>query len=250
MVISLLLDRNRPWLEIVASPAGIAAYGILSFGLLRYFYESVRYQYFLYPLFLTVMATASARLLGKTRGACVFLVLFALCGDFSPGHIARVGGDEIGFRMGRFRDRREIWYPRSDYRSAAAALAQFARRATPVVIGTCEPVAYYFKGDFVRYLDRSEFPFWEQSRDKGARELWTQRPLLSTAEELRRWSAGYREILLVRRLPGDANELDPQRVWPERLIAVTEEFRSMDGGVDIVRVALSLQSSERGASKR
>ena len=73
--------------------------------------------------------------------------------------------------------------------------------------------------------------------------MWTGRPLLSTAEELRGLSEGKREILLARRVPGDVSELDPHSIWRDRLLAAKEEFRSVDGGVDIVRVTLSLQPS-------
>ncbi|MCB1019477.1 MAG: hypothetical protein KDC27_06090, partial [Acidobacteria bacterium] len=233
-----LLRGRRAWLATLGSPAGVAAYSIACLGLVRYFYEGTRYHFFLYAVLLAAVAVAAAHLLGANRGAAVFLAVFALGGDFHPLHIADPAGEEASLRMGRFAGLDPLWYPRADYRSAAEALRELADNGqTGVVIGTAEPVAYAFEGQFARYLDRSEYPFHEQSRRAGTVEVWAGRRLLSTAEELRAWSKPYGAMLLVRRYPGDARELDPKAVWGDAAEA-ERVWVSRDGGVDIVRVTL------------
>lgn len=235
-----LWQAGDRWREALTAPAGVAAYAILCFGLLRYFYESTRYHYFLYPVLLATVAFALAKPLGRRGGAVAFLAFFVISGDFDPRHVALAGTDEAALRMGRFEGRANLWYPRSDYRAIGSELTALVQRApaAKVVIGTAEPVGGYFDGDYVRYLDRAEYPFWEQSRRAGTVELWSGRPLLSTAEQLRAWSAPHRDLLLVRRVPGDLDELDPRRIWGERLVSAKRAAVSRDGGADIVRVRL------------
>lgn len=228
------------WRPLLTSPAGVAAYGLVCFGLLRYFYESTRYHYFLYPVLLATVALALSSWLGRRRGATAFLALFAAAGDFDPRHIALAGTDDVALRTGRFEGRASLWYPRSDYRAIAAELTALTALApaAEVVIGTAEPVGRYFRGDYVRYLDRREYPFWEQSRRAGTVELWSGRPLLSTPEQLRAWSAPHEELLLVRRVPGDLDELDPRQIWSQRLASIERVAVTRDGGADILRVRL------------
>ena len=241
VAVAYLWVRNGKvgWRAMLAGPGGVAAYGIVCLGAVRYFYESIRYHYFLYPVLVTALGVALIQALGARRGPVAFIAVFLLSGDFDYRHIACTASPAVEFRLGPYERRADAWYARSDYLGAADALEKLGRATgSRVVIGTAEAVSHHFAGEHVRYLDRAEYPFWEQSRQRGTVEMWTGRRLLSSAEEVRRWSQGRTEVLLVRRRPGDLQELDPRTIWAERLVATHEEFLSLDGGVDIVRVEL------------
>ena len=242
-VVALVLEGGRPWTRLLASPAGVTAYFAVCFGLVRYFYEEVRYHYFLYPVLLVVVVFVLTRLADRRWGAAGFAILFAISGDFDPLHIRDAGADMVAMRAGRYEPRVGVWYPRPDFRGAAAELERLRGQdaSIRIVAGSCPPLPIYFSGELTRYLDRSEHPFHEQARRRGTVEMWEGGKLLSTAEELRDWSAEERELLLVRRLPGDLPELDPETVWGDRLLGIQQEFSDLSGGVDIVRVTLAAQ---------
>ena len=80
--------------------------------------------------------------------------------------------------------------------------------------------------------------FHEWSRERGTRDVWKRRLLLSTREELREATQADQVVWLAR--PSSlAMELQPEAVWGDRLERVTREFLSHDGRIEVLRVSLT-----------
>ncbi|PYV41554.1 MAG: hypothetical protein DMG06_16715 [Acidobacteria bacterium] len=239
----LLMSRARAsWIEIFRGPAGILVYGILVFGLVRYFRESARYHFPFYPLVLAAEAAAALQLAGLWRGLLLFVAAFTVSGDFNPSHIAAAGKPSAEFRTGPFAEKEDLWYPRPDYQSVADYLRKLGKAAPDAlfVVHYCPPVARQFlPRRYASYLPRSSFGFYEWSRERGTRDVWKGRLLLSTWQELREATRSDPVVWLVRPL-SVAAQLQPEVVWGERLQRVTQEFLSRDGRIEVLRVSLKL----------
>ncbi|MBM3804750.1 MAG: hypothetical protein FJW26_20855 [Acidimicrobiia bacterium] len=179
-------------------------------------------------------------LAGLWRGFVLFAAAFNASGDFSPSHIASAGEPSVAFRLGPFADKEELWYPRPDYESGAGFLQRVAAQSPSAlfVVHHCPPVARQFRPErYATYLSRSSLGFYEWSRERGTRDVWEGRRLLSTWEELREISRSDTQVFLMRPLTVMA-QLRPEGIWPERLDRVTREFLSRDGRTEVLRVLL------------
>lgn len=237
----LLISRsNASWIGIFRGPTGILVYGILVFSLLRYFYESTRYHFLFYPVVLATVMAASYQLAGLWRGLLLFAAAFAVSGDFNPSHIAAAGKPSAEFRTGPFADKENLWYPRLDYQSVADYLRKVSKEAPDAlfVVHYCPPVARQFQPRrYASYLPRSNFVFYEWSRERGTRDVWKRRLLLSTWEELLEATRADQVVWLARPF-SLARQLQPDAVWGERLERVTQEFLSRDSRIEVLRVSL------------
>jgi hypothetical protein len=237
---ALLISRSRcSWVEIFRGPAGILVYGILVFGLVRYTRDSARYHFLFYPV---VLATAAAalQLAGLGRGLLMFAAAFMLSGDFNPSHIAAADKPSVAFRIGPFAQKARLWYPRPDYESTANYLREIVKESPDdlFVVRACPPVAREFHPRrYATYLPRSGLGFYEWSRERGTRDVWERRLLLSTLEELREASQSDQTVWLIRPLRWAA-QLQPEVIWGDRLERVTQEFSSRDGAIQVLRVSL------------
>ena len=237
----LLMSRARAsWFELLSGPTGILVYAILVFGVLRYFYESTRYHFLFYPVVLATVAAAAIQLAGLWRGLLLFVAAFVASGDFNPSHIAAAGELSTALRTGRFAAKAGLWYPREDYQSVADYLRNISKNAADslVVVCYCPPLTGQFQPlRYASYIPRWTFEFYEWSRERGTRDVWRGRLLLSTWEELREVSQSDQEVFLIRPW-WVAETLPPEAVWGQRLERVTREFLSRDGRIEVLRVSL------------
>jgi hypothetical protein len=174
-----------------------------------------------------------------TAGAAC-LVLFALSSDFDPRHLVGVTGPEASFRMGVFEDREATWYPRYDYASPADFLRTRAdpQQRIPIVVVGLPTVSHYLDLDHAVFYPLGQPIFLMVSRERGTRELWSQRPLLSTEEALRNYTAGARAVWLVRLTAVERQPFQVTEVWADRLLDAHREFVSRDGLIEVLSVAL------------
>jgi len=237
----LLMSRARAsWIELLSGPTGILVYATLVFGVLRYFYESTRYHFLFYPVVLATVAAAAVQLAGLWRGLVLFVAAFAASGDFNPSHIVAAGELSTALRTGPFAAKAGLWYPRADYESVADYLRNISKDAADAlfVAHYCPPLARQFRPPrYASYIPRWTFEFYEWSRERGTRDVWEGRLLLSTWEELREVSRSDREVFLIRPL-WVAETLPPEAVWGQSLERVTREFLSRDGRIEVLRVSL------------
>jgi len=243
-IAAVLMSRLRcSWIELFRGPVGILVYGILVFGLVRYTHESARYHFLFYPVVLATLAVAALQLAGLGRGFLVFAAAFMLSGDFSPSHIAAAGQPSVAFRTGPFAQKMQLWYPRADYEGAADYLRNVVNESPNdlFVVRACPPMARHFQPRrYASYHPRSSLRFYELSRERGTRDLWERRLLLSNFEELREASRSDQTVWLIQPL-WRANQFQPEVIWGGRLERVTQEFLSRDGGIQVLRVSLKRQ---------
>ena len=240
-IAAVLMSRLRcSWIELFRGPVGILVYGILVFGLVRYTHESARYHFLFYPVVLATLAAAALQLAGLGRGFLIFAAAFMLSGDFNPSHIAAAGKPSVAFRTGPFAQKAQLWYQRADYEGVADYLRKVVKE-TPddlFVVRACPPVARQFQPRrYASYHPRSSLRFYELSRERGTRDLWERRLLLSNFEELREASRSDQTVWLIQPL-WRATEFQPEAIWGGRLERVTQEFLSRDGGIQVLRVSL------------
>ena len=243
-ILIVLISRLRcSWIELFRGPVGILVYGILVFGVVRYTHESARYHFLFYPIVLATLAAASMQLAGLGRGFLVFAAVFLLSGDFSPSHIAAVDKPSVAFRTGPFAQKARLWFPRADFESAADYLRNVVKKAPDdlFVVRACPPIARLFQARrYASFYRRSSLRFYELSRERGTRDLWEGRLLLSSFEELREASRSDQTVWLVQ--PSwRANQFQPEAIWGGRLERVTQELLSRDGGIQVLRVSLKRQ---------
>ncbi len=237
----LLVRKVRAsWLDLLRGPEGFLAYGLIVFGLLAYYYDAMRYFFLFYPAVWATVAAAALRLVGPSRGILVFCAAFALSGDFDPRHLAAAGGEGAAFRTGPFESKASLWYPRLDYRGVADHLREVAA-AEPgslFIVVNSPPLGRLFDDlNYASYLARDSFVFYEWSRNRGSRDVWKNRLLLSEPSEVRDAALPYKTVRLVRPL-SFASTLEPRLVWGERLQGVDQEFVSGDGRIEVLMVRL------------
>ncbi|MCG8652718.1 MAG: hypothetical protein MI861_22960, partial [Pirellulales bacterium] len=236
---ALAHKRRAQWLTLLSGPAGTLVYGLVALGVLRYFSETTRYSFIFYPFVVATLAAGAFHAIGLSRGLVLFAAAFAVSGDFDPRHIRSAGGQHAAFRTGPFTDRDGVWYPRRDYESVAEHLSRVTvdEPDSLFVVSNCPPVARAFDhANYATYLSRSGRLFYQQSRLGGARDVWNNRLLLSTPEDLREASRYVNTVRLVREVGTPAET--PESVWGDRLASAATEFMSPDNRIEVLRIRL------------
>jgi hypothetical protein len=97
------------------------------------------------------------------------------------------------------------------------------------------------------YLARGSHEFDNVSRASGTVDFWSGRRLLSTPEELCRYTARARRVWLVRSANPRgiywlAPPFEPEDVWGARIVSTTVAHRSADDEIEVLRVDLGAAS--------
>lgn len=255
-VFQLWTNRKKPPLTLAQNPVVSLALVAIALGVLdSTFHSGMRFAYFVYPVALYTIALS---ILEFTKSAlprcaaradviagCLCLALFALSSDFSPRHLIGVTKPEASFRVDGFEGRGAIWYPRYDYASAAEFLqARAAAGPTMAIISAgLPPVSHYLELDHAVFYPRGRPIFQSVSRERGTRELWSQRPLLSTDGDLRSYTSGANAFWLIRFANPERQTFRVEDVWRDRLIDVHRNFLSRDSRIEVVTVTLQSTST-------
>jgi len=251
----LWTKRKAPPAELARNPALLVVMVTVALGMLEtYFSGGTRYVYFIYPVALYTVALSISQLTlaavpawgerAHVIAASICVALFALSSDFNLRHLMGVTQPEASFRIGRFEGREAIWYPRYDYASPAGFLEDHAE-AVPIIVVGLPPVSHYLDLDHAVFYPRERPIFRMVSRERGTRELWSQRQMLSSAEELRSYTAGTDTIWLVRLTETARHPFREADVWGDRYIDAQRRFVGSDGRVEVVSVALRPARSPR-----
>jgi hypothetical protein len=105
-----------------------------------------------------------------------------------------------------------------------------------IIVAGLPPVSYYLGRPHAVYYERSGRRFYNVSRARGTIDLWSNQRLLSTEKDLRAYAGCADQVLLIRSSE-ERNELDLDKVWPERL-SDSPVFTSVDGRIEVVVVRL------------
>jgi hypothetical protein len=210
----------------------------------------MRFAYFIYPLALYAIALSLLELTKSVLSrcparadliaGCLSLVLFAMSSDFNPRHLIGVTQPDASFQIGRFEGREAIWYPRHDYASPAEFLGAkvVADLQIPIIVVELPPVSHYLDLDRAVFYPRREALFDSVSRERGTREIWSQRRLLSTDEDLLEFTASSEAFWLVRLVDTERHPFRVVDVWKRRPIRLNRKFLSRDGRIEVVYVTL------------
>lgn len=242
---------RRPWV--------LLAYVMVCFGILRADYSELRYWYFIYPVILCVIATgfqdlANRLVNGATdttasrRGGWIaviaFLAAFGLSGDFQPRHLAVIASHDVTFRTGPYHNRGAIWYDRKDYASPARYIERVLAKvpesgATRVIVTAAEPASFYLGREHAVYLDRGAGTFTLVSRERGTRELWSNRRLLNQPRDVERYTETAREVWLIRPAAPKKRPFTVDEVWGGKVRSETVHCAGIDGRIEVVQIKLS-----------
>jgi hypothetical protein len=232
-------------------------------GVLKTSYATTRYTFFIYPVVLYVIALTLKALLitlaqkvraqpvvtGQVIAAGVYVGMFALSEDFHPHHLTHIDGMSVGFRMFAYERFSRTWYARSDYASPSHFLNSMVAEpdgSTRIVVIDSPPVSYYLQRKHAVYYDRQGGRFYNLSRAQGTVDMMSNNRLLSTAEELREYTAGIRTVWLVRpSVPEEQQPLRLHKVWNGQLHDASRVFLSRDGRIEVLRLQLATDSHGR-----
>ena len=271
--------REFPWLSLVAAsacayqllsalrlsmplllrrPAVMVLYFVLCLAVLNTLYPSTRYAFFFYPLVLLVLLQSlpnawAALSLSRTRYGQVLntwapvglgVVIFMMTSDWNPVHLIQVTAPDVNFRVGRFSAFADTWYPRSDFASPAQFLNAHADAAVgaPVVVLGQPPVSEHLRREHAVYYPQHDPRFFNVSRERGQRDLWSGQQLLSTPEGLRHYTRNRHTVWLVRSVAARQHPFRIADVWPRRLRHWEQAFVSEDARLEVIRVTLVASS--------
>lgn len=235
-----LLSLREPWPNVLLAPGVMVSLVIAAIGVLPSSYTSTRYVFFLAPVAFTAVAVVVER--GVTRAfrdrsarrwapATAILILFAVTEDQNLGYYGSVDSAAVRFRLPPFDRYGDLWYQRRDYRSPAVYVDTAAAPGARVIAAGVPVVSWYLDREHAVYLDRADRRFVDVARERGTRELWSGRRLLSTPAEVRTWLNGAAEAWVIRPVQA-AHPLDLP--VPGRTVAPV--YRSVDGRIEVLRL--------------
>ena len=257
LIYTVFVHRHEPLPSLLRQPWLVIAMTVLEYGLFQAPYSSSRYWYHLYPVILCLIALSIAdictRLTRLARplsvwdssylGAFAFLGLFSLTSDFNPRHIAQMGTDAVMFRTGVFEPFWPTWYQRLDYESPARFVNGNAAPVdtTRIIVEYHYPTSYYLQREHAIWLPRNTEVFDLHSRVRGTVDLWSDRRLLSTEQEIADYTRTASDVWLIRSIdPAFPWEVpDPHRIWGDRVAEQSRSFVSRDGRIEVVHLRLT-----------
>lgn len=243
----LLRSARGPVATLVKNPVIPVIMVLLVFGFDPPELVRTRYSYFLFPLMLCI-GLLSACQLGEffnhrfaahrrlpNLGIVICVLLFAASEEFNLSHWLNLNSPAVAFRTGAFERFSSHWYPRMDCRRPAELVNAEASSGSRVIItGRALAAAAYLQKDFAVFWHREGAAFPAISREGGTRELWSDRYLLGTNEEVMEHTQHAEEIWLVSHAGWDS--LDPKALWPDRALRM-EVFRpGLDKRIEVWRI--------------
>jgi hypothetical protein len=246
----VVAHRHDSLPDLLRHPGALVLYWMVAMALFTVGSSTSRYWFPLLPVLYTLIAVSLAEAATRWRprtefaaqrwASLAFLLLFSLGPDFHPGHILNVGDDTVRYRTGAFARFDQTWYPRRDVRTAAESLARRHADApgTRIVVDTLPAMSYYLDVEHAIYFHRGYSRFADYSRERGRREMWSGRRLLSTPEELSAYADPAEELWLVgsiEPLGRSDTDLAAVALAHGRLIEVGRDVLGQDGRIQLIR---------------
>ena len=253
----VIAHRHAPWPELLRHPGALVLYWAGAMALFTVSSSTSRYWLPLLPVLYTLIALSLAEaatrwlrlsdISARRAAGIAFLLVFALGPDFQPRHILNVGADAVRYRTDRFARFADTWYPRWDVRTAAATLTRWhaAAPGARIVVDTLPALSYYLALEHAVYLDRARTRFADDSRERGRRDLWSDRRLLSTPQELLAYADPAEELWLVRATEPAGRGADLDALPAGRLTEVGRAVLGQDGRIELVRLRPNAGSANR-----
>lgn len=255
IIYQVITKLKKPFISIFLNPAFIVIYIVMALGIFHVMYTTSRYTFFIYPLILVTITLSLNEFLqlivhrifrakyfnAEIVSSLIFLCLFLLSSDFNPKHIMNITSNDVAFRMHKFDRFKNTWYLRYDVISPANYLNQQAdkNKTSRIIVVDQPPLSYYLLRDHAVYYDRSNTRFTEHSRVGGSVDLWSNKRLLSTENELKIYTAPASTVWIVRYAKPFLHPFSIKDVWRERLKNVAQKYLSADGQIEVIKINLS-----------
>jgi hypothetical protein len=156
--------------------------------------HETRYVFFLYPaaviLAISGMAALVRRIAALTAAtsaavtAASVLAAFVLSEDFHLQHLLEIDQPKTIFRAGQTPAQQSHLVVRDDTRLVAAWLRSNAMGKGTVVVSTLQSLDYYAPEVAYFFVARGDFNFESYACQRGTIERWSNRPLLSSVQDL------------------------------------------------------------------
>jgi hypothetical protein len=102
------------------------------------------------------------------------------------------------------------------------------------VVDSLPALSYYLDQDHAIYYDRCCKRFESYSRERGTREVWSGRPLLSTPADLLAYAAPGEELWLLR--DAESHGTDLTALSQVGLTEIGREVVGHDGRIELIRM--------------
>lgn len=249
-LIQFVTKVRDPLHDIVRNPAFVVAYLLALLGFFAPQFVVARYTYFVYPVVLAMLILSvrdivhfAGQRLSFVRsdvmiGVLFALALFAVGGDFHPRHLARVASYESTYRTGVFQAYEITWYDRDDHAATAAYVADAAEPQDLVIVAEVPVVSHYLLREHAVYLDQRGSRFRNVSREHGTVDVWSNRRLLGTPNELRDFTRCTEQAVWIVQSLDEKRWLQPLEVWGPQIREVETKYVSPDQSLEVVRVSL------------
>ncbi len=160
---------------------------ILILGVINTMYNSTRYSFFLYPLFLllwfegalagkswldhTMSPNALLRRVPKFAVGLLAFGLLLCSEDFSFAHIMNIGKAEVNFRMNVSDEVAVHYYQRADVRGPADYINE-AWNTGDLILNAVPSSSFYLTHENYIFYDDQSSLFRENSQDEGTKDRW------------------------------------------------------------------------------
>jgi hypothetical protein len=156
--------------------------------------HETRYVFFLYPAVVILAISGMAALVRRLAvfpaaatgpvTASAVLVAFALSEDFQPRHLLEIDQPKTIFKVDQTPAQQSHLVVREDTRVVAAWLRRNAVGEGKVVISAFQSLDYYAPEVAYFFVERDDFNFESYACQRGTLERWSNRPLLSSLQDL------------------------------------------------------------------
>ncbi len=215
------------------------------------FFET-RYMYFLYPLVLCVallsagqVAEALGRYFTKSKRITKYIIIglclfgFSLTEDFDTFHLCHANSDAVAYRTGKYERFSDHWYQRWDFEWPA----EFLNRATYdgdtiIVSRDVDTLGFYLSREYTIYFPRDAADYEVVSRDRGTRELWSGKPMISSIPEVIDLARNSKRVWLALYPGWGSLKLDPESVWPGQVKDVQVFIPGRDRRVEVWKIEI------------
>lgn len=215
------------------------------------FFET-RYVYFLYPLALCVALLSAGqvvevlrRYFTKPKSVTKFIVIglcligFSLTEDFDTFHLTHANSDAVAFRTEKYERFSTHWYQRWDFERPAEFLNKAVSDGDTVIVSCdVDTLGFYLPRKYMIYFPRDGADYAVVSRNRGTRELWSGKPMISSIQEVIDLTQTSERVWLVLYPGWGSLKLDPEAVWPGRVKNVQVFTPGRDKRVEVWKIAL------------
>jgi len=250
----LVRIRKFPLGSIVMNPVMPLLIIIVMIGILPPRWSETRYTHFIYPLVLCGGVLSAfqlgefmrRRFSGNGSASMPWIMFFCLSSfaateDFNFFHLINLNADSIAFRTEKYAKFETHWYPRWDFENPAELINSNSSANSRIIVSCdADTIGYYLKGDFAIYFPMDAPDYSIISRDRGRRELWSGKRMLSNIEGIKDFTRDTESVWLVTYPKWGSLRVEPEEIWPGRVRKVEIYKPGRDKRIEVKKIEIGL----------